>query len=57
MNECPFCGGTLDCINKDVWKCENCHEVWLRAAALNFPKSEIVREIFKLTFKTLNKER
>jgi heterodisulfide reductase subunit C len=30
MNECPFCGSTLDCNSNDVWICHECKEVWLR---------------------------
>ncbi len=39
MNECPFCGGTLDCNDNDVWFCDNCSQVWIR----------VTRQIDKLT--------
>lgn len=31
MNECPFCGGFLDCNSDDVWICRQCNEIWVRA--------------------------
>ncbi len=48
MNECPFCGGTLDCSIDDIWICRNCDEAWVRVTALAIPSSEMARNICKL---------
>ncbi len=45
MNECPFCGGALDCNSNDIWMCDNCNEVWVRVQILN---KETVKRIFEM---------
>ncbi len=49
MNECPFCGGTLNCNNDDIWYCNHCHETWIRVT------TELLNRIKE--FETLYKER
>ncbi len=50
MNECPFCGGTLNCNNNNIWICEHCDEVWFRV-------TETLKQLFKILKEINKKER